>query len=133
MAKLYDPQIFMIRWRHKVPMTTLEHLTVLFNKQKRMAVSEIQKKFEIHSRGLILEIIFTTVFAHNFETFFLNIKTFKMIKITKYLYSMLSCEFFEVLTSTELWKLSAWEQFTQNYSKVGEIWGAGRNSVIYGR
>jgi len=45
---------------------------------------------------------------------------------------MASFQFLEVLTSTELYKLSAWEQFTQKHSKVGEIRSAGQNSVEYG-
>jgi len=45
---------------------------------------------------------------------------------------MVSLQFLEVLISTELYKLSAWEQFTQKHSKVGEIRGAVRNLVEYG-
>jgi len=45
---------------------------------------------------------------------------------------MVSYQFLEVLTSTELYELSAWEQFTQKHSKSGQNSGAGQNSVEYG-
>ena len=41
----------------------------------------------------------------------------------------MSLQFLEVLTSTELYKLSVWEQLRLKHSKVGEIQGAGQNLV----